>query len=1296
MTRTHTPTAQANSRHEPVHYFAGVLGALLAMSLSSAQAAETSIANEPLITRPTVQAKPNLMFILDDSGSMSWDYMPDYLGSHGGKYGFFSSQCNGSAYNPDITYAPPKKADGTNYPAATFSNAKDNGYVANSNTTNLRDRVYYTYTGSLPALSWSYSGTSSTPDNTPFRAECITSIPGNGAGNTKFTRVTVTSASAEAQNYANWYSYYRARFLLMRTALGRALSDLDDSYRIGFMTINNGSRFLDVKDFDATQKSLFYSNLYESTPSGSTPLRPALAKAGQYFAKKARNQTYDPMQYSCQRNYALLSTDGYWNGAPGTTVNGGTIGQQDGTEARPMRDDANSIVTTIATYTRTTTGILRTTGEERRYWERTLTVIGPRGSCRSGQHTKTIYNQKSSNFHSRTTTALIPQQRTDSYTVTTTSTNGVNGAPVTSTTNTGNWTDGSSGATSTTTVGATPSAPSAYTNVNSSRSCVSNSNSQGSTPSPDVLGAWASVGSPSSSVSDVTTGAWGEPTSRSTTQVTGGTPETLADVAQYYWATDLRTAALGNCTSNSSGNNIDVCSNILKPTQRDPANWQHMNTFSIGLGVNGSLAYDRNYLTQTSGTYVDLTSGAINWPEPESSYDPRDGSYSGSSGGPTNIDDLWHSAVNGRGVYYSALNADALREAISGVVTSIQESMGSASAASTNSLELVSGDNNRVYLAKYRTASWVGDIEAYSIDGATAVIASTPVWSAQAILDRKPFATRSIYFNNGGSLAGFEYANLGGAQRAYFSGICNKSVTPSQCAAMTGAEKTLANDASRLIDYLRGDRTYEVPTGTVAARVSPLYRQRTHVLGDIINGAPIYVGKPPFSYADNGYASFVTAKANRKPVVYAAANDGMLHAFSADTSDGGAELWSFIPTPVMPNLYKLANAGYGNIHEYFADGAPVMGDIKVGGAWKTILVAGLNSGGKGYYALDITNPLSPQLLWEFTNVQEPNLGLSYGNPIITKRADGTWIVALTSGYNNGTEGGNGKGHLYILNASTGTVLKDIETTAGTTTTPSGLGKINAWVDSVIDNRATRFYGGDLMGNVWRFDIDNLVAPNGAALKLAALGTDQSITVKPLTAELDGKPVVIVGTGRYLGEGDISTTTQQSVYAIKDPLTNSSWGDVRSTSANFVEQTLTVSGTNASVSNNALNWNTNGGWWIDLPNSKERIVTPMALQLTTLVIGTAIPSGDACVSGGASWRYFLNLKSGSTISGNPVGTQFSPNVFIAGPPTWVKDSDGNLRVIFQGSDGTPRSEIPPVNGGGGSGRAHRTSWRELVN
>lgn len=1228
-------------------------------------AASTDIANEPLITKDNITAKPNIMFILDSSGSMDGDYMPDDMWDSG-LYGFRASQCNGLAYNPNYTYKPPLDSTGTQYADSSFDAAPDDGYVSGSSTTDLaragssilglssnvmpavgsltfninsstiylttdtfvvgetitltsgtyrkvtgtvtswsrstgsagtlvlnvssasgstsssswKFAHYFVYTGSQPAMSWKYTGSAGSLDtSTTFYSECTTSA---SAASSVFSLVKVSAASADATNYANWYTYYRKRILLMRTAVGRAFAPLDTGYRIGFTSIRDTgisdgtNSFRDVKMFDATQKSNFYSSLYGESASNWTPLRASLSKVGRYFAKKMSGQTYDPMEYSCQRNYAILSTDGYWNAnietssyAPlkfdGTTL----VGNQDASEARPMHDGA-------------TAGTIQS---------RTKYDIGRLGRRGCSATTYSV--------------AVTPQTSTNS--------------------------------------GAT------WVNGTTSTSCESGSYV--------VNGSTAAALANSITYSSVTF----------TDGIVGGSTNSLADVAEYYYVTDLRTSALGNCTSTTSGTSRDVCENSLKGADRDTATWQHMTTYTIGLGVSGTLVYDKNYLTQTSGAYTDLTSGAATWPVP----------YDGA--GAVNIDDLWHAAVDGRGQYYSALNADELKNAINGVVTSIQEKAGAASAASTNTLELVAGSNNYVYQASYTTSSWVGDVKSFLIDAATAVISSTPEWSAQALLDATGAASRQIYFNKSGTLTSFAYGNLTAGQKSYFDGLCSKTVVASQCSGLNATNLGLANDGTNLVDFLRGDRTKE----------GSLYRARSHVLGDIVSSTPVYVGPPLFGYTDTGYAAFKADSASRAHMIYVGANDGMLHAFYASGVNAGKEAWAFIPSAVMSNLYKLADSSYGSRHTYFVDGTPVIGDVYVGGAWKTILVGGLNGGGKGYYALDITTPGSPVLLWEFADT---NLGLSYGNPIIAKRADGTWVVALTSGYNNTT--GDGQGHLFVVDAGSGSLLLDISTGAGSSGSPSGLAKINAWIADSSNNTALRYYGGDLLGNLWRFDIDNLVLPHQAAQLLASFatgtGTAQPITIPPRLKEVNGNPVVIVGTGRYMGTGDITDTTTQTVAAFKEMLTNSGWGDIR-TNSTMVQQTYTVAadGTTVGSSTNSVDWTAKNGWWFDLPTSGERIVTPLALAGNTLFAGSALPNGDACVSGGASRLYTINLLSGSG-----TGEAFSNQYLIVGL-TVVTTSDGSTKVLVKDSSGvtTPKSAGP---GGGSAGASsRRTSWRELI-
>jgi len=1288
----------------------GAAAALLTLLATGAgQAAPTSIADMPLITSNEFHAKPNLMFVLDNSGSMANDYMPDDM-KDDEAYGFKSAQCNGVAYDPDtnVSYAAPVKDDGTSMTSATYTSAWTDGYtktggdnlsavtstdsfttstsvsiassgnatftfttpgysssafkkddvitlkLSNSDSNYMTAKVtdwtagstnvlkvsvtgkkgsgsgkdwsvprtgsyYYVYTGSQKRMSWTYSP--GLVSNT-FANECRSDV-GDTPGSTVFTKVYV--AAAEQQRYANWYSFYRTRRLLMRTAVGQALKALNDEYRVGFSTISytgvssSNDGFQDVGDFTGAQRTSLYTKLYAATGNSNTPLRGALSKIGRYYANRIANQT-DPVQYACQRNYTLLTTDGYWNiGSESNSygpkdLSGSNVGNRDAVEERPMQD--GSVGSLLYTRTTDRVGIKNGNG------------------CSGGQYRVATTTQTSTNLTTWTPTATGPS-----------SSNGTCRAAD-------------------------------YIVANGGKAV-------------DASGIPAGVSSPATS----------------STVFTNGSSNSLADVAAYYYNTDLRNKAdWNNCTSTAAGTNQDVCSDVVEASGRDTARHQHMTTYTVGLGVSGTLAYDKDYLTQASGDYVDLqkapgVSGKKDWPVP---------TESDSGGDARQIDDLWHAAVNGRGQYYSALNATQLAEAIKGVTDAIGEKFGSAAAATTSTLELVSGDDNQVYRASYTTGTWVGDLEAFTLDGDTGEIGKTNVWSVQKKLTESTvYSDRKIYYLKPGAalLRAFTYANLNADNLgSKFINLCSTPSKASQCAGLSDTEKTAANDGTRLVNFLRGDRTFEKANQALST-TKPLYRTRAGVLGDIVNGAPKFVGKPSFGYSDAGYTDFVQAQKARPPMLYVAANDGMLHAISASTTtdgDGGKELWAYVPTAAMTEMYRLADTSYRSGHRYFVDAPPVVGDIYVDGAWKTILVGGLGKGGRSYYALDITDPEDPKALWEFS---DDNLGLTFGNPVITKRADGTWVVIFSSGYNN-VSPGDGVGRLFVVNANTGVRARtDITTGVGSTDTPSGLDKINGWIDLETDNTTKRVYAGDLQGNLWRFDIDGLIEPKNRALQLASFVKDakpQPITTRPRLAEANKQTVVIVGTGQYLDTGDITDVSTQTIYTIKDALGSTGIGDAR-TNDTLVQQALSVNeddadtkdtdeSKTASITKLPINWVTNNGWWVDLPHRGERVATDIAMQSGVLAIATAIPRGDACESGGGSWNYFLGVSTGSSLE-NPAGAEVASNSLVVGQ-SFVRMADGTLRLLRQLSDGTTKIVNTPA-GSSSNLVPQRTSWRELT-
>lgn len=1154
----------STSSSRPIRLLATLAGAA---ALASAQAAVTDIATAPLITSSPQEVKPNLMFILDDSGSMQWTYMPDQArnfdvqggtdlddGTGVALYGYRSYQCNGVYYNPAITYTPPVTSAGVSYANSSFTNAWTNGFDQAAGTVNLSTsfRAYTTtdnwftwYPGptndtAQAAYYYRYTGTETTDaqrryndTGSTFYQECASPI-GSAPGSGVFTRVNVGSTSGpggtdERTNFANWYSYYRTRMLTMKTSVGQAFKTIGTEYRVGYMSINNAATnsFLNINVFDATQKTTWYSKLYGAVPSGGTGIRQSLSNAGRIYAGTLTSlygtSVVDPVQYSCQKNFTMLSTDGYWNGAAGVRTDGFTaIGEQDGTEPRPF------------------------------------------------------------------------------------------------------------------------------------------------------------------------TGA--------------GTADSLADVAMYYYKTDLRPALENNVLASND----------------DAATWQHMTTFTLGLGARGSMIYDANYPSSTAGDYFAVKTGATasatvctwqaagsvcNWPAPAADSQ-------------TAIDDLWHAAVNGRGRYFSAKDPATLADGLSGALQAIAALTSASATSATSSPNVTEGDNLR-FRTSYTSAEWTGQLERRSIDLATGEDSATVAWQAKQLLDANT-NRRILTFDagSGNKVKEFLWANLNSAERAFFSlpwiSSTSTAATPltqfcaSGDACLPAAAQTAAA-GERLVNFLRGTRVDEGAT----TDLTKYFRQRQAVLGDLVNSRAVYVKRPNRLYTDTGYADFKAAPAqtSRPGTVYVGGNDGMLHAFDADT---GAERWAYVPSLVLPTLFKLADKRYSVNHQYYVDGAPTIEDVRFStdGAWHTILVGGLNRGGRGYYALDVTDPTNPRALWEFTNT---NMGYSFGRPEITKLKNGTWVVLLTSGYNNVVPG-DGKGYLYVLNAATGELLNTIATGVGDATTPSGLAQIRAWVDNgAYNNTALRVYGGDLFGNLWRFDVNGDIGAAGTdAQRLVTLagpgGTLQPITTRPELGRVAEKPVVFVGTGRSLGVTDIYDTNRQSIYALKDQLNAISYGSPRAAGSLFVQQTFTNStcagsqpfctagATIRTSTSNAVNFNSDNGWFVDLPASRERIDSDMQLAFGLIGVASNVPSPTACVVGGSNFVNFIDYRTGGavqsasgmvSIGGENLSTGLVFTIVTSGSGA---GSSSKLTATQCKSDGN--CETLPVPDPGGTPAVQRTSWREL--
>lgn len=1281
----------------------GMLSALALLTLSNgAFATATDIANGPLASGVSgaYTVKPNVFFIVDDSLSMIYENMPgdDSTNKSNRCWGWY--RYNTLFYNPSQTYKPPYKPDGTaysdgvtRYPNATFTAALKDGYFPSgtqydgssnatadlSNTTNLTpNSLCYTLASSGSCASGSTTGKYyySTYTGSGTTSSCN--------ANKDYTLVTssaniaapgVTNGSAAAlTNYANWYSYYRKRAFLVKAGTVEAFSGITDNYRVGLLfmgSVESGSggsgltnHDVPMADFSGSSRTNWFTKVLQSKEGYATPSRGALARAGRMYAGQISG--WDPVQYSCQQNFAILSTDGYWNnisesGSYGPKqVNGTTdVGNVDGTGVAPHAATA------------------------------TLTVSG------SGS----------------TSVASITVNSVEIL-------NGATAASTSSTTVASNIAAGITlnGYTATSSSGTvTITAPLSAGNVTFTPVVTKASGSSKTITATAFSGYTAGSGGAVRPYLDA-----------------NNNPNTLADVAYYYYTNDLRTTNCTNTIGSTTYNNL--CDNNVPTTTKDTSNQQHMTTFTVGLGVSGNMTYTSDYETATSGSYYNIKQGTANWPAVTN--------LGCISGCPELIDDLWHTAVNGRGTYYSASDPDTLKNGIQAALSGVSARVGSSAAAATSNLEPVAGDNF-VYVALYRTQFWDGDVKAFTIDPDSGAIATSPLWSAQQQLDTTVANAgasadgRTIKFFSSGTsskLKDFTYTNLSAdGKGTAFTNFCSQTPAPAQCISLTTGQQTLANTGANLVNFLRGQNTY----GATTNPTNPLYRQREHILGDIVSAVPVYAKKPPFSYDtyDTTYATFKSSNATRSGTVYVASNDGMLHAIDASA---GTELWAFVPSSVMGNMWRLADTNYGNNHQYYVDGSPTLADIctsldsastatpkpcAAAGNWKTILIGGLNKGGCGYYALDVTDPASPKGLWEFTNA---NLGYTYGNPIVTRRADGTWVAIFTSGYNNVPGGcgstGDGNGHVFVVDANTGALLEDIQTytsgstPAGSATTPSGLSKLNAWVENSDLNVASRLYGGDLLGNVWRIDFDNVLGFGAQALLLGQLqigsgasAYQQPITTKPELAVVTSGgvtyPIVMVGTGKYLGQTDPADTHQQSIYALKDHLTSTGLGNVR-TSSTFVSRTLSETSNSSgqtirTVSGTDINWTTGDGWYIDLNPSNlsptERVNVDMQLQFNILTVVGNVPENNVCTIGGSAWLYNINIDTGKelpTASNSALGLKLGSNALVAGIKV-VKLASGKTVTIVTDTGGGISVADNPGASGSAAGGARRTMWREIL-
>lgn len=838
---------------------------------------------------------------------------------------------------------------------------------------------------------------------------------------------------------------------------------------------------------------------------------------------------------------------------------------------------------------------------------------------------------------------------------------------------------------------------------------------------------------------------------------------TLADMAFDLWATDLQSAI---------PNKIQPM--VLEPgavkvgkddlpeywnPKNDPATWQHLNTHLIGFGAasfwEGKPTISSDAAQPTySGDYAGLVDGSVAWKDPLKETlmgdRPTSDDYSGfmgwTAGGyfhewspnaPAVRMDLWHAALNGRGTFTPAANAQALKDAFKGILAQITSA---ASARSTsiaaNSSKLSTG--TVAYQAGYDTGSWSGTLKATKFD-ANGQLGGARDWEAAALLDARMTASGAhgsrviLSFSRpaageSGSSSGiaFRWASLSSVQKASLEGA-------------SGSDQEKARYGQAVVNFLRGDRSNEGKDGLKL-------RQREHVLGDIVNSTVWHVGPPRSGFTRASYAKFASDNKSRTAIAYVGANDGMLHAFNAST---GQEVFAYVPegafgSKTSPLLQRLSQPNYQ--HRYFVDGSPFVADVYTGNAttlaseqaskWKSYLIGTMGAGGKGYFVLDVTSPddiaesgAASVVLMDTTATSDDDLGHQFQQPVLDffpKRAsqvtmlnDGRNALVLGNGYNSTSE----KAMLWIQYLDNNQVLKLPAPSTQTAGTRNGLSAPRL-VDRDGDGKADFAYAGDLLGNLWKFDLTSSDSAqwkaslgagsatstagskpqSGDDLPLFAAGTNHPITAAPVVVDHPhGGYMVVFGTGRLFDTSDESTTTKQYLYGVWDKPN----GGATVALSTLVQQTIAENTTAAggevyrTLTESPFTYggaNGKRGWYIELPEDKERIIYPGDLLDSGIgLFSSTVPGkssdGASCEAGSADhgWTMAVDLFSGAP----PIGIVYDSTVpagtvlgFRNGTGTGAigAKTDGQIRTA-DSSGKSNNASVPPS--------VRRFGWRDLI-
>lgn len=615
-----------------------------------------------------------------------------------------------------------------------------------------------------------------------------------------------------------------------------------------------------------------------------------------------------------------------------------------------------------------------------------------------------------------------------------------------------------------------------------------------------------------------------------------GIANTFGDAGQYGWQTDL-----------------SALPDTLLPSKDDSQTQQHLVRYIIGPSVTGNIFSSTTPPADYQSASTILAGVHSAWIDPAVAFTAQPGDW---------VDDLWHMALNSRGMFYPSNDVVAATQNLLNAFNDILVRNVSGSAVATNTASLKRG--GAIYQATVES-DWKGHLRAYSVTPTTnqqnqAILSigfDTALWDLAEKVSAMSPGDRVIatYRSTGGVPFRWGNSNIGAAAQGLLEANPPAGIT------------NLDAYGESVLNYLRGSGVCEDGSGTVCSAgstyafrrrnlvrnelrsYSPAIPNGRNVLGDIDNSNPWYVTPPPAGRSDldyPGYNTFRLQKNARTNVLYVGANDGFLHAVKTNVtidstghavvpSDDGTELFAYAPSFLQANLYQLTRADYA--HKFFVDGSPFSADIDVSdngnGTWKTVLAGGANKGGKGYYLLDISDPASNTeanandwVKWEFTSNDDAALNYTFNLPAADSHGQSRQIVRMNNGkaaliVGNGypTEPGK-QACLFIiyLAGPSGANNTWVENTdyrkicVGDTSYPSsehgldtnGLSTPTPY-DTNGDGKIDVVYAGDLNGNMWRFDV---AGDPTTTVTTTVNGTTTSTITNNWTVSFNGAPLFV--------------------------------------------------------------------------------------------------------------------------------------------------------------------------------------------